>query len=149
MNDPNPKKPLKLAISHFVECPLELRIRQIESHVYMSDYTTAEKLANKLLKDFVETKESNLLKIKPPESLRFLSVMMYLFEKLGRYADIIDLSESFINTPEIMERCNPFSLFYILEDTRFNPKLISISNYNSPLYKDLKERFFTMRLLIK
>ena len=48
-----------------------------------------------------------------------------------------------------MERCNPFSLFYILEDTKFHPKLHCISNYNSPLYKDLKERFFAMRLLIK
>ena len=132
-----------------MECPIELRLRQIEAHVFMSDYDIAEKLADKVLRDFIETRLSNLLKLDPQEIIKLLSVILYLFEKLGRYADIIDLCESFMNEKAIMERCNPFSLFYILEDTRFNPKLISISNYNSPLYKDLKERFFAMRLLIK
>ena len=51
-----------------------------------------------MLKDFIDARESNLLKIDPIESIRLLSVVLYLFEKLGRYADIIDLCESFMNT---------------------------------------------------
>ena len=64
----------------------------------MSDYETAEKLTDKMLKDFTNARDNNLLKIDPIESIKLLSVVLYLFEKLGRYADIIDLSESFMNT---------------------------------------------------
>ena len=90
----------------------------------MSDYKMADHIAEKLLRDFKETRDSGLIKdLSPNDTLKFLSINLYLQEKLGKYIDMIDLCESFITTEEIMQRCNPFSLFYILEDTRFNQNL--------------------------
>ena len=75
--------PLKLAISHFMRCPIDVRLKQVEALVLMSDYKSANRLAERLLDDFKETRESGLLEMKPKEIIKLLSVYLYLQEKLG------------------------------------------------------------------
>ena len=87
--------------------------------------------------------------MKPAEIIKFLSVMLYLLEKLGFHQYMIDLCENFMSIEEIMMKCNPFSLFYILEDTKFNQKLYQIHRMRAPFYDEVKQRFFEMRALIK
>ena len=58
----------------------------------------------------------------------------------------MDLYESFICNEDIMTMCNPFSLYYILEFAKLNPKLKNIHRYQSYAMTDLKERFVRMRI---
>ena len=72
---------MKLAISHFMRIPIEFRLRQIEMLIFMDDYRGANKLAVKLLQDFRETRDSDLLELRPKEVIKFLSIFLYLQEK--------------------------------------------------------------------
>ena len=72
---------MKLAISHFMRIPIEFRLRQIEILIFMSDYKGANKLAVKLLQDIRETRDSDLLEVRPKEVIKFLSIFLYLQEK--------------------------------------------------------------------
>ena len=87
---------MKLAISHFVRCPIDLRLKQIESLIFMSDYKSANRIAARLMEDFKETRDSGLLEMKPNEVIKFLSIYLYLQEKLGKYVEMIDICESFL-----------------------------------------------------
>ena len=51
---------------------------------------------------------------------------------------MIDLYESFICNDDIMTQCNPFSLYYVLEYAKLNPKLNCIHRYQSDQMRDLK-----------
>ena len=44
----------------------------------MSDYKAAYRLADRLLDDFKETRDSGLLELRPNEVIKFLSVYLYL-----------------------------------------------------------------------
>jgi hypothetical protein len=62
---------------------------------------------------------------------------------------MIDTCESIIINDELMERCNPFSMFYIMEIYRKEKALSEIFQYQAPAYNYLRQRFFTARALIK
>ena len=47
------------------------------------------------------------------------------------YQAMIDLYESYICNEDIMSLCNPFSLYYIFEFAKTNPKLRNIHRYQS------------------
>ena len=44
----------------------------------MSDYKGAWKLTEKFLEEFKETRDSDLLEMRPNEIIKFISVMLYL-----------------------------------------------------------------------
>ena len=61
----------------------------------------------------------------------------------------MDLYESFICNDDIMSKCNPFSIYYIVEYAKLNQKLKNIHRYQSDQMRVLKERFVKMRLEIR
>ena len=60
-----------------------------------------------------------------------------------------DLYESFICNHDIMTRCNPFSMYYLVEHAKSNPKLKAIHRYQSNEMLELKNRFLKMRLEVR
>ena len=98
------------------------------------------------MEDIRRTKEARLLSLTPREVIRFLQMMVYLLEKLMLYQETIDLLEGVLGNEEIMTQCNPFALYYILEDTRRINALSEIHTYQTKYHANLKARFFELRL---
>ena len=61
----------------------------------------------------------------------------------------MDLYESFMCNDDIMTMCNPFSIYYIVEYARKDPKLVNLHRYQSGQMSVLTKNFFKMRLEIK
>ena len=143
------EKPGKWAIGSFVDMPMHLRVAYCEVLVYMSDYQQAEIVLDQLMDDFKADKMEGSLRVKAPDMIRFVSIAMYLLPKLKRYQDCVDFGESCMTCTDLMSRCNPLALFYIFEYTRKDKKLIEILQFESEEYKEVKARFFSLRLQIR
>ena len=65
----------------------------------------------------------------PKEVLRFISIALYLLQKLKMYQQMMDLHESFVVNKHIMSRCNPFSLHYIIQYNQLQPQLRNVIRY--------------------
>ena len=87
--------------------------------------------------------------ITPMETVRMISIMLYLQEKLKMFQHMVELYESFICNDDIMKKCNPFCLYYLIEIAKSHPKLRDIHRYQSDQMSDLKDRYLKMRLEIR
>ena len=115
----------------FIADPLHSRLNAIEMDTMMGDYRKAYRMAHVLFDDFKSDDRNHLINITPKETVRMISVCLYLQEKLGLYQSMCDLYESFICNDDIMTVCNPFSMYYIVEHAKHNPRLKSIHRYQS------------------
>ena len=68
----------------------------------MSDYKKAYHLAHGLVNDIATANKYSCLKMTPKETVRFISVTLFLLEKLKLYNYIIDIHESFVLNEAIM-----------------------------------------------
>ena len=57
----------------------------IEIWTYMSDYRSAYHLCHDLVQDFIASDKKKLLQVTPQEVLRFISITLYLLQKLKMY----------------------------------------------------------------
>jgi len=112
---------LKLAVSPLIEDPLHSRLNLIEIWTLMGDYRRAYHVAHTLALDIKKADKAKLLQMEPKETERLISVTLYLLEKLKMTEQMIDLHESFVNNKDIMTRCNPFSLHYIIQYNKLKP----------------------------
>lgn len=87
----------------------------IEMATLMSDYRTAYHVAHPLLVDFKLTESARKLTISIKDTTRLISVLLYLQGKLKMFTASMDLYESFIGNEQIMTKCNPFTLYYIIK----------------------------------
>ena len=113
----------KLEVSPFVRDPIHSRLNIIEICTLMSDYRKAYHMTHELVTDFKAAEKLHMCHITPQETMRFISVTLYLMDKLKMYQNMMDLYESFIVNKHIMTRCNPFSMYYICMHARTHPKL--------------------------
>jgi len=81
--------PCHWEIGSFVDMPVSLRLQYCEILIYMSDYVQAEFVLDQLLEDFKYDFDANCIRLKAPELLKFVSVVMYLLPKLKRIEDTI------------------------------------------------------------
>ena len=109
-----------VAINPFVKEPIQSRLNSIEIATLMSDYRTAYHSAHDLMTDFKEATNSKMVQITPKETIRMISLLLYLMQKLKMFQYMVDLYESFITNEDIMKNCNPFSLYYLLEISKSN-----------------------------
>lgn len=124
-------------------------MKHIEIITYLSDYVKAEELLDKIVEDLAGDKDNGLLKLYPPETLQLISLLTYVYEKRGRTQCVVDFCESILVNEDIMKKCNPFAIYYIIEYTRFNPRLSEVTQYESEYMKELRANFYSMRLKIK
>ena len=121
----------------------------VEMCTIMSDYRKAYHYIHDFVVDFKATEQSKLLHITPQETMRFISISLYLMEKLKMHQFQMDLFESFVVNTHIMTRCNPFSMYYITQHTKTNPKLKNIHRYQSNEMKGLNDKILKWRLRLR
>ena len=80
----------------------------------MSDYRKAYHFAHDLVVDMKSALGMKELRMTPKETLKFISVTLYLQQKLKMWNFMMDLHESFVCNSAIMTKCNPFCLYYII-----------------------------------
>ena len=80
----------------------------------MGDYRGAYHILHDLVVDFKASKKAKLLYVQPQEVLRFISIALYLLQKLEMWQQMMDLHESVVANKNVMRECNPFSLYYII-----------------------------------
>ena len=101
--------------------PVHSRLNMIEIYTYMSDYRTAYHMAHTLFLD-IKSPDSNCKQfMNPKDTMRTISLLIYLTEKLKMWVSVLDIYESFIVSKDIMTKCNPFSLWYIIEHSKEIP----------------------------
>lgn len=140
-----PERPICL-ISPFVADPLVSRLNLMETLALMSDYRSAYHMAHDLYTDIKNADKSKLLFIEKKDTVRLISICLYIMDKLKMYQSMMDLYESFMCNQDIMTCCNPFSLYYLLEFAKLNPKLKNLHRYVSGHMGELAEKFVKMRL---
>ena len=77
--------PPAFSISPFVIDSKHSRLNQIEILVFMSDYKQAYRLAHEFFVDFKKADKRLVLNISQKDTLRMISVLLYLQEKLKMY----------------------------------------------------------------
>jgi len=108
-------QPPPMLVSPFVADPLSMRLNIVEILTFMSDYRQAYHMCHDVVQDIRTADKNKLLNLEPKETVRFISITLYLLQKLKMYQYMIDLHESFVCNSDIMKRCNPFSLYYIIK----------------------------------
>ena len=116
-------------MSPLIRDPLPSRLSLIEILTLMSDYRTAYHMAHTLMDDIKTADSIKALSMTPQDTLRTIAILLYLMEKLKMRQQMIDFYESFITNEDVMSRCNPIALYYLIEHARHNPKLVSIFKY--------------------
>ena len=119
----------EIVVCPFIKDPMNTRLNMIEIWTFMSDYRSAYHLCHDLVKDFIASEKAKLLHLTPKEVLRFISIALYLLQKLKMYQQMMDLHESFVVNKHIMSRCNPFSLHYIIQYNQQQPQLKNVIRY--------------------
>ena len=79
------------------------RLNLIEILTLMSDYRSAYRIVHDLIHDIKGTDASKLLAIDRKDTVRVISICLYVQEKLHLYQAMIDLYESFICNDDIMK----------------------------------------------
>ena len=133
---------VKLEFSPLIFNPIGLRLDHLQHLIIFSDYMQAERVLLPLIKDIADCIENKMEVFHKKECTTFISLALYLLFKLKRFQDIIDLTESFLTTDSVMEKVNPFCLFYMLEIFRGDKKLAEIFQFESSAYKKLRQKFF-------
>lgn len=110
-----------MQISPFVEDSIHSRLNMIEIATLMSDYRTAYHVAHPLFVDFKLTDSARKLTVSTKDTTRLISLTLYLQGKLKMYTASMDLYESFIDNEDIMTKCNPFTLYYLIKNLKENP----------------------------
>lgn len=82
--------------------PIHSRLNLIEILTLMSDYRSAYHLIHPLIHDIKGADNSKLLTIDRKDTVRVISICLYVQEKLKLYQHMIDLYESFICNDDIM-----------------------------------------------
>ena len=82
-------------ISPFVADPVHSRLNIIEIYTFMSDYRTAYHMAHTLFLD-IKSPNSNIKQyMNPRDTIRSISLLIYLTEKLKMWVAVLDIYESF------------------------------------------------------
>ena len=83
-------------ISPFVADPAHSRLNMIEIYTYMSDYRTAYHMAHTLFLDLKSRDSKCNQFMNPKDTMRTISLLIYLTEKLKMWVSVLDIYESFI-----------------------------------------------------
>lgn len=136
---------VKLDQSPFAYNPFRPRLDHIRQLIFFSDYMGAERVLIPLITDVRDCVDNKFSLCQQSECVEFISLTLYTFFKLRRHHDILDFVESFYVNTGIVETCNPFSLYYIVESFRNDQKLADLFQFETPLFKDLRKRFTMAR----
>ena len=85
----------------------------------------------------------------PKDTMKTISILLYLMNRLKMFPQMVDFYESFICNDDIMTKCNPFGLYYLVEIAKNHPKLKEIHRYQSNQMGVLKNRYIKMRLQLR
>ena len=135
-----------LLVSPFLADSIHSRLNLLEILTLMSDYRSAYHMIHTLFVDIKNADTSKMLQLEKKDTVRVISICLYVQDKLRMSQGMIDLYESFICNDDIMDQCNPFSLYYMVENAKHNPKLQCIHRYQSDQMRTLRDKFVKMRL---
>jgi len=135
---PGGRTSIRMMISPFVHNPVRSRLDHVRQLIFFSDYAGAEKLLFPLIQDTKNCVDNKHSLFPEQHCIELFSLTCLTLQKLKRFTDLSDFVESFVVNEQIMERCNFFSVFYIVESFRKEPKLIELFTYETSFYKKVK-----------